>query len=225
MHTATSTLSSKEKGSRAPIDTQSVHQLAVQIYERNLGIYRSIEYQGVKVASVNEIPDGERKIVEVEGVSIGVFHHHGAWYALRNSCLHRGGPVCTGVLKDDVITCPWHGYQYYVTSGELLLDKSAHLEKYPVEIRDGDIYLTFPTKVMDAEMVQLDVSGDGMAALATPVETTSEAQELKMNEFRTQDLKPGHARQVYVGEMRGGFQCGWELLCHSERMYPCWRAA
>ncbi len=155
------------EGSRAPIDIQSVRQLAVQIYERNLGIYRSIEYQGVKVAGVDEIPEGERKIVEVEGVSIGLFHHQGAWYALRNSCLHRGGPVCTGDLNGDVITCPWHGYQYYITSGELLLDKSAHLEKYPVEIHDGDIYLTFPTRVMDADIVQLDVSGDGMAALTS----------------------------------------------------------
>ncbi len=66
------------EGSRTPIDTQSVHMLAMQIYERNLGIYRSIEYQGVKVARADEIPDGERKIVEVEGISIGVFHHRGA---------------------------------------------------------------------------------------------------------------------------------------------------
>jgi nitrite reductase/ring-hydroxylating ferredoxin subunit len=186
------------EGSRTPIDIQSVRMLARQIYESNLGIYRSIEYQGVKVAYADEIPDGERKIVEVEGVSIGVFHHRGNWYALRNSCLHRGGPACTGLLKGDVITCPWHGYQYDVTNGELLLDTSAHLESYPVEVRDGEIYLTFPTKVMDVEMVQLNTPGEEAAAPQAAAVEVAEAHELKENEFLIHDLKPGQTGLVYV---------------------------
>jgi nitrite reductase/ring-hydroxylating ferredoxin subunit len=185
------------EGTRAPIDAQSVRDLAVQIYERNLGIYRSIEYQGVKVAHADDIPEGERKIVEVEGISIGIFHFQGSWYALRNSCLHRGGPVCTGPLNGDVITCPWHGYQYHITNGELLLDRSAHLEMYPLEVRDGDIYITFPTKVMEAEMVQLDVSGEAAKAPQAAPQAVG-PRDLQKNEFLTRKLKPGQAGLVYV---------------------------
>ena len=185
------------EGSRAPIDVQSVHTLATQVYERNLGIYRSIEYRSVKVADENEILEGERKILELDGVSIGLFHHNGTWYALRNSCLHRGGPVCTGPLEGDVITCPWHGYQYYVTNGELLLDRIAHLESYPVEVRDGQVYLTFPTRVSEAEIVQLNMPAEAAVEAAVSVEPAVPA-ELKENEFLIRTVKPGQTGLVYV---------------------------
>jgi nitrite reductase/ring-hydroxylating ferredoxin subunit len=177
----------------------------------------------VKVARADEIPDGERKIIEVEGVSIGLFHHQGAWYALRNSCLHRGGPVCTGPLNEGVITCPWHGYQYYVSNGELLLDRSAHLEMYPVEVHDGEVYITFPTKVPDAEMVQLNVSGE--VAMAQPVAAamSSGPRELKENEFRVHDLKPGQTwlanvdgDDVAIYNVDGSFYATQNECTHSE---------
>jgi nitrite reductase (NADH) small subunit len=186
------------EGSQASIDKGTVQQLAVQIYERNLGLYRSIEYKEMKIGSVAEIPDGERKIVEVEGISIGVFHYHGDWYALRNSCLHRSGPVCTGSLKDGILTCPWHGYQYDVTNGEFLLDSSAKLEMFPVEIRDGDIYLRVPFLVMDSPPVELEPAGG--AGTAQPVSTAApEKSSLKVNEFRVADLPPGQIGLVVVG--------------------------
>jgi nitrite reductase (NADH) small subunit len=188
----------KGEGSQASIDKGTVHQLAVQIYERNLGLYRSIEYKEMKIGSVAEIPDGERKIVEVEGISIGIFHYHGDWYALRNSCLHRSGPVCTGSLKDGILTCPWHGYQYDVTNGEFLLDSSAKLEMFPVEIRDGDIYLRVPFLVMDSPPVELEPAGG--AETAQPVSSAApEKPSLKGNEFWVADLPPGQIGLVVVG--------------------------
>lgn len=177
------------EGRRAPVDPATVHQLAVHIYERNLGMYRSIEYKEVKAGPVDDIPDGERKIIEVEGVSIGVFHHNGSWYALRNSCLHRGGPVCAGALKGDVITCPWHGYQYNLTTGVLLLDPSANLETYPVEVRDGEIFLRIPLVEMDTRAVELELHGDPTAA---------ERPSLASNAFLVKDLKPGQIGLVRV---------------------------
>ncbi len=48
------------------------------------------------VATVEEIPPGARKIIEVAGRSIGVFNLDGAFFALRNRCPHQGGPLCDG---------------------------------------------------------------------------------------------------------------------------------
>ena len=180
------------EGDRTPIDADAVHQLAVQIYERNIGIYRSIEHKEVNIGSAVQIPEGERLIVEVDGVSIGVFHHKAGWYALRNSCLHRGGPVCTGLLKGEVLVCPWHGYQYNVTNGQLLLDPSAHLESYPVEVRAGEVYLRFPMVVMDAELVDLEPSG------APVLQGSAEKRRLQDNEFYIADLQPGQVGLVSV---------------------------
>ena len=48
------------------------------------------------VATVDEIPPGERKIVEIGGRSLGIFNIKGEFYALRNICPHQGGPLCEG---------------------------------------------------------------------------------------------------------------------------------
>lgn len=126
-------------------DETYVHQLAVETYERNVGLYRSIEYEDTFVSQVEEIPEGERKIIEVDSLSIGVFHHKGDWYAVRNYCLHRGGPIATGALTDDTLTCPWHGYQFNLCDGQLLMDPNASLETYAVEVRDGEVYVSVPS--------------------------------------------------------------------------------
>jgi nitrite reductase/ring-hydroxylating ferredoxin subunit len=184
------------EASYAAVDSSSVHQLAVQIYEQNVGLYRSIEYQEVCVASAADVPPGERKLVEVEGISIGVFHYNGGWYALSNNCLHRGGPVCTGPLMGEVLTCPWHGYQYELTNGELLLDRSAKLEMYPVEVREGEIYLRVPVRVMEGAPV--DLNQPQAPQMPEEQAVSTQPQTLKENEFRVSELPPGQVGLVYV---------------------------
>ena len=60
--------------------------------EHELGDMRTHGHRSGRRAGGARSRTGERKIVEVDGLSIGVFHHAGGWYALRNACLHRGGP-------------------------------------------------------------------------------------------------------------------------------------
>lgn len=78
------------------VDPRAIMEMSIDSYEKGLGIRRRYAFKEVFAANVDEIPEGERKIIEVDGVSIGIFHQEGGWYALRNSCLHRGGPVATG---------------------------------------------------------------------------------------------------------------------------------
>ena len=145
-----------EPGVGATVDHTKVQQLAVETYEHDLGLYRSIEYKDVLVGAVDEVPEGERKLIDVDGLSIGVFHHNGEWIALRNYCLHRAGPVCTGPLEGDTLVCPWHGYQYDINTGKLLIDPSVKLEKYPVEVRDGQVYARIPLTTWDGDPVSLE---------------------------------------------------------------------
>ena len=138
------------------VDRELVQQLAVDTYERGLEMYRSIEYEDYEVAKETDIPDGERKLMRIGGRSVGVFHHNGEWYAVRNYCLHRFGPVATGSLEGDVLTCPLHGYQYDVKTGEFLLDPAVKLETYPVEIRDGKVHVQLPTVTMDSDVAEAE---------------------------------------------------------------------
>jgi nitrite reductase/ring-hydroxylating ferredoxin subunit len=111
-----------------PVNPEVVHQLAVETYELGLGLNRPRAVYEVSAGPAAGIPDGERKIIQAGDLSIGVFHHRGSWVALHNHCQHRGGPVATGLLEGDTLTCPWHGYQYDVNTGGLLVDPSVKLE-------------------------------------------------------------------------------------------------
>ena len=70
------------------------------------------------VASVEEIPPGQRKIVEVAGRSIGIFNLGGEFFALRNRCPHQGGPLCVGKVWG-LITGDLPGQFQYSRRGEI----------------------------------------------------------------------------------------------------------
>lgn len=169
------------------VDSQEILQLSIDSYEHGLGIRRVLGEEQVFVAFAEEIPEGERKIVKVRGVSIGAFHHKGGWYALRNHCLHRGGPVAAGVLDGDSLICPWHGFTYDVTDGHLLKDPGVHLETYPVSIREGSVYISVPRLETSFPVRQEQTAN----------EVSNEA-ELGPNEMRISDLPPDAAGLVQI---------------------------
>ena len=168
----------------AAVDQQMVARLALAAFAREQGEGKPVPTRRIAVAEAAGIPDGTREIVQVAGLSIGVFHHRRQWYALHSSCVHRGGPVATGVLNDDILTCPWHGFQYNVTNGQCLADPSARLDVYPVTVQDGKVYLLIP-----------DLA-------ATPAVDTqaapSQAEALKPNEFRVAEMPSGRIMKVQV---------------------------
>lgn len=203
------------------INEEPIMQLALETYERSLGIARSIDYREVVAGSVDEIAGAGRKIIEAEGLSIGVFYVDDQWHALQNSCLHRGGPVCSGPLVNGVLTCPWHGYQYRLDTGQLLLDPDARLPRYPVEVRGDQVVLHIPVLIRDHVDISLaDLFAKAEAAsAATPAET----RPLAANEFRVADLKPGQSLlldvnnyAVVVFNVDGAFYATQEECTHAD---------
>lgn len=174
---------------RIPIEQDEIYTLALESYERNLGIARSIEYQDILVGMQDEIPEGGRKIIQVDDISIGVFHHAGEWYALSNRCLHRSGPICEGSLSGDVIACPWHGYKYNLKTGKLLIDPDAKLDTYRVEIRDDEVHVIVPILILDEPGIILSDSASAIQHDPT----------LEKNEFLISQLQPGQMKALRVG--------------------------
>jgi nitrite reductase/ring-hydroxylating ferredoxin subunit len=74
----------------------------------------------VRVAATSDIPEGTAKIVDVGGTAIAVFHRPEGWFAIANTCTHRGGPLGEGEVDGFVVTCPWHGGQYDIRTGALV---------------------------------------------------------------------------------------------------------
>jgi len=98
----------------------------------------------VAVALTSEIPPGRSKIVVARGHIVAVYNVDGSFYATTNTCLHRGGPVGEGDLDGPIVTCPWHGWQYDIRSGENVLNPMARLKTYAVKV-EGDRVLVAPS--------------------------------------------------------------------------------
>ena len=77
------------------------------------------------VARVGEIAPGTGRQVTVGERWVGLFNIKGEYHAIDNLCLHRGGPLCEGPISGTVVTCPWHGWQYELTTGTLIQDPSS----------------------------------------------------------------------------------------------------
>jgi nitrite reductase/ring-hydroxylating ferredoxin subunit len=114
------------------------------------------------VGEAAELKDGERKVVPFGNTEIGVYRMKGRLYAYENRCAHQGGPACTGLLMPKVeeviapdktytksrfnydewhIVCPWHGWEYDLTTGEFVVNRKFHLKKYDVAEKGGKIYV------------------------------------------------------------------------------------
>lgn len=91
----------------------------------------------IKVASISELSVGSSKTVEVQGKVIALFNVGGRIYALDNTCLHQGGPLGEGRLEGEVVTCPWHMWEFNVRTGEKVGEPSLRVATYPVQV-DGD---------------------------------------------------------------------------------------
>ena len=61
----------------------------------------------VKVANTNEIEPGQARLVDVKGKQIALFNVDGQFFALDNTCTHRGGPLAEGEVSGHEVTCPW----------------------------------------------------------------------------------------------------------------------
>ncbi len=95
----------------------------------------------VKLSNVKEISAGSGKAIEVEGTPIALFNVDGNFYAISNTCKHRGGPLGEGSLEGHEVMCPWHGWQYDVTTGECPSIPSASVNKYNLKIEGEEIFV------------------------------------------------------------------------------------
>lgn len=93
----------------------------------------------VRVVGTADIPPGSGHIAEVNGQAIAIFNVDGTFYVIDNTCLHRGGPLGEGELEGDVVTCPWHGWQYNVKTGVSLTNPSVSVKTYQVKVEGADV--------------------------------------------------------------------------------------
>ena len=101
----------------------------------------------LEVGPLDCIGVGQGRCVIVDGKQIAVFRlRDGRVFALDNVCPHRGGPLSEGIVGIDhasqleAVVCPFHAYKFSLCDGRGL-DTELHVRSYPVEVRDGRIFL------------------------------------------------------------------------------------
>ena len=92
----------------------------------------------IKVATLSEIPPGTCLHVEVAGREVAIFNVEGAIYAMGGTCTHEGGPLGEGDLDGTVVTCPWHGAQFDVTTGQVVGPPAAQNEPTYEVVVEGE---------------------------------------------------------------------------------------
>jgi nitrite reductase (NADH) small subunit len=95
----------------------------------------------VRVAGVGEIHPGEGRVVEAAGRTVAIFNVDGHYYAIDNTCPHRGGPLGEGDLDGAVVACPWHAWRWDVRTGMNTNNPAVKVACYPVREADGGVYL------------------------------------------------------------------------------------
>ncbi|MDP8922923.1 MAG: Rieske (2Fe-2S) protein [Chloroflexota bacterium] len=108
------------------------------------------------VGTVDDIPPGERKIVEIGGRAVGVFNVGGEYFAILNRCPHQGGSLCSGrqtslvtssrpgeysvTRPGEIIRCPWHGWEFDLRTGQSWFDpRAVRVRRYDVSVEPGAV--------------------------------------------------------------------------------------
>jgi nitrite reductase (NADH) small subunit len=122
----------------------------------------------VSLGPASAFSDPGRRVIEVDGVEIGLFLVNGRFNAYRNVCPHMGGPVCQGKMlprveeridsehksrgfafskKQTNIVCPWHGYEFDIETGCHQGNPRLRLRPLDVRVANGELFVRVPDHV------------------------------------------------------------------------------
>jgi nitrite reductase/ring-hydroxylating ferredoxin subunit len=98
----------------------------------------------VKVARALDLAPGQSRLIQVEHRELLLFNVEGRYYAVKNSCPHRGTPLDHAGVENRVLTCPGHGWEFDLETGDSLDHPPLGLRCYRVEVRDDTVWIEVP---------------------------------------------------------------------------------
>ena len=99
----------------------------------------------IKIANTEDVQAGSAIMVDVAGNSVALFNVEGTYYAIDDTCTHRGGPLCEGEVEGTEVTCPWHGATFDLTNGSALSPPAPDgVSSYKVVVEENEIKIEIP---------------------------------------------------------------------------------
>jgi nitrite reductase/ring-hydroxylating ferredoxin subunit len=95
-----------------------------------------------RIAAKSELPEpGEAKEFTLGEKVVCVANINGAISAMDNVCLHRGGPLGQGVIMDNKVVCPWHGWEWDPQTGQAGQNPNFRVAVYPIKVEGEDVLI------------------------------------------------------------------------------------
>jgi nitrite reductase (NADH) small subunit len=95
----------------------------------------------VRAARTADIPEGTGRAVALPGVDVAIFRLEGEFYAIENTCPHRGASLGGGEVSKGRVICPMHGWQFDIKTGRMPMPTGGGVRPFPVRVEDGEIYV------------------------------------------------------------------------------------
>ena len=86
--------------------------------------------------------------VEIEGRELAVFRFGNPERVVvtDNACPHANGNLSAGAITDDVVGCPWHGWDFDLNTGQCTHSPDACIRIYPSQVRENMLYVQLSTE-------------------------------------------------------------------------------
>jgi NAD(P)H-dependent nitrite reductase small subunit len=100
------------------------------------------EPEWIRLIGADELPPGQSRFLAVSGRELAIFHlaDTGRFAVIDNSCPHAGGNLSAGTVADGVVTCPWHQWEFDLSTGACTTSERVCVRRYPVRVEDGVVY-------------------------------------------------------------------------------------
>ena len=98
----------------------------------------------ISLIACDAVPPGTSAEVVADGHIYAVYNVDGQFFVLEGICPHAGGPLGNGSLNGSIVTCPWHGWQFDVTSGQNQLNETICQQTFKVFPVDGNVCIEAP---------------------------------------------------------------------------------
>ncbi|HLO84765.1 MAG TPA: NifU family protein [Nostocaceae cyanobacterium] len=100
----------------------------------------------LKVANLDQIPPSGLFTVEVANKSLILSRQDATIVCYLNACSHLGQPLSKGKVENSILTCPSHGFQYQLTTGQCLTVPNVYLQSYEVRIKEDKVFVKVPNQ-------------------------------------------------------------------------------
>jgi 3-phenylpropionate/trans-cinnamate dioxygenase ferredoxin subunit len=111
----------------------------------NYTIIDESKLEFIEIAPASELPNGERLFVDIADKPIVIFNIANQLFAIGDVCTHDDGPLGDGALEGNNVICPRHGAEFDVRTGQAMqMPAVIDIPAYPVQVRDGKIFVGIP---------------------------------------------------------------------------------